>query len=36
MAQQQAECSPLNELCSALPSLPMRLAAMSQYFVEKG
>jgi DNA-binding MurR/RpiR family transcriptional regulator len=31
MAQQQAKPSPLNELCSALPSLPMRLRQVGQF-----
>jgi hypothetical protein len=39
MAKPQSKSSPLNELCSALPRLEQteaRLAAMSQYFAEKG
>ncbi len=31
MAQQQAKSSPLNELCSALPSLPMRLREVGRF-----
>jgi DNA-binding MurR/RpiR family transcriptional regulator len=31
MAQQQAKPSPLNELCSALPSLPMRLREVGRF-----
>jgi DNA-binding MurR/RpiR family transcriptional regulator len=31
MVQQQAKPSPLNELCSALPSLPMRLREVGQF-----
>jgi hypothetical protein len=40
MAKPQPKPSPLNELCSALPSLPMRLlfeaAASRGFFAEKG
>jgi DNA-binding MurR/RpiR family transcriptional regulator len=31
MAQQQAKPSPLNDLCSALPSLPLRLREVGQF-----
>src|SRR6201991_2496096 len=31
MAQQQAKSSPLNDLCSALPSLPMRLREVGRF-----
>src|ERR1700730_13098893 len=31
MAQPQAKSSPLNELCSALPSLPMRLQEVGRF-----
>src|SRR5260370_29123767 len=31
MAQQQAKSSPLSELCSALPSLPMRLREVGRF-----
>src|SRR5260370_42545740 len=31
MAQPQAKSSPLNELCSALPSLPMRLREVGRF-----
>jgi DNA-binding MurR/RpiR family transcriptional regulator len=31
MAQQQSKSSPLNELCSALPSLPMRLRQVGRF-----
>src|SRR5438046_10229426 len=31
MSQQQPQSSPLNELCSALPSLPMRLREVGRF-----
>jgi hypothetical protein len=37
MAQPRSNASPLNELCSALPSLPMRLQQVGRFVaVEKG
>ena len=31
MAEQPSKASPLNELCSALPSLPMRLQEVGRF-----